>query len=275
MWSSVTFVPSLFFSAPSAARTHGTCLRQSSFRTRTLAKRLPVARRAFCPPRMSSTPQSRRSQVLEGPFEGRFGTWYLTQGDADDVLVYRLCLLMMSVSTASMTALALTQGRQAPSQIYDIAALIAAAGFGGALQTIHIYVKPLHKMLKLLWAIGTGSGLALALSPLVENGLVETVFDKPSLLLSVGWSLVALTGLFVKEAFCFGRLEAILLIFLVPTLSGGHFIGVLPESAEKLGAVLFSALFVFFALRKFSQRATDDIGDMSVFDHLKKGGQLQ
>lgn len=274
MKAPAAFISSTSFPVSSSTVYRVSLQRPSGFSTYHLPARLPVVRHAQNSISMSSTSQSRRSQVLEGPFEGKFGTWYLTQGDADDVLAYRLCLLTMAISTASMTALALTQGRQIPSQVYDIAALVAAAGFGGALQKIHIYAKPLHKMLKLLWAIGTGSGLVLGLSPLIENGLVETIFDKPTLLLSVGWSLVALTGLFVKEAICFGRLEALLLIALVPALSGGHFIGALPASVEKQGAVLLSVLFVFFALRKFSQPASDDIGDMSVFDHLKKGGQL-
>lgn len=274
MKASAAFISATAFPV-SRGTVRGVSLQHSlRFRTHYAPARIPTVRQNLRSISMSSTSDSRRSQVLEGPFEGKFGTWYLTQGDADDVLAYRFCLLAMAVSTASMTALALTQGRQIPSQVYDIAALIAAAGFGGALQKIHIYAKPLHKMLKLLWAIGTGSGLVLGLSPFVQNGLVETVFDKPTLLLSVGWSLVALTGLFVKEALCFGRLEALLLIVLVPVLSGGHFVGVLPASTEKLGAAVLSVLFVFFALRKFSQPATDDIGDMSVFDHLKKGGQL-
>lgn len=234
------------------------------------ATMLPVHRKiSMCAPS-----QNPRSEVLEGPFEGKFGTWYLTRGAANEVLVYRLCMLISSLSTAGMTFLALSGGRTVPSQVYDIGALVFAAAFGGALQTIHIYAKPLHKLLKILWAIGAGSGLVLALSPLVEHGVIETVFDKPALLLTVGWSLVSLTGLFIKEAMCFGRLEALLLIALVPVLSGGHFLGALPPSVEKSGAALFATLFVFFALRKFSQRATDDIGDMSVFEHLAKGGQL-
>lgn len=222
----------------------------------------------------ASSKSARASKVIEGPFEGNFGTWYLTQGDADGVLIYRLCLLTMSVATATAGALALTVGTDISPRVYDALALLSALAFGGSLQTIHIYLKPMHNFLKVLWALGLAGGLALAASPLTGDGVVLTVFDKPALLLAIGWQFVALTGLFFKEAVCFHRLEANLLIALVPLLSGGHFLGALPADAERAGSAVFVALFLVFALRKFTQPARDDIGDMSVFNHLESGGSL-
>lgn len=211
---------------------------------------------------------------MGGPYKGQFGSWYLRQGDVDGVNTYRLCLLLSALSAATGTGLALTEGNTVPATVYDGLALASSLAFGGALQTIHIYAKPLHQLLKILWLAGFVGAVALATSPLTEHSVVPAVIDHPALLLAVGWQLVALTGLFVKEFFCFHRTEASLLIALVPLLSGGHFFQILPLSLERPGTAVFAALFVFFALRKFSQPATDDIGDMSVFDHLEKNGSV-
>lgn len=85
---------------------------------------------------------------------------------------------------------------------------------------------------------------------------------------------MALTGLFFKEAACFGRVEAIALAVLVPVLTGGHFVGVLSEQMKVWGGGTFVALFVVFAIRKLLQERLDDVGDLSVFEHLAKGGEL-
>lgn len=224
-----------------------------------------------------SPPGSRGAKVLAGPFDGKFGTWYLTQGDADGVLLYRACMLTMALAAALGTALATTgggAGMPVAGGVYDGLGAVFALSFGGALMSIHIYVRVLHNALKVLWAAGAAGGLVLAASPLVQGGVVQAVFDKPELLLAVGWMFVALTGVFVKEAVCFARLEALALIALLPVLTGGHFLHALSAPTERSGAVVFSVLFVVFALRKFMQPAADDLGDLSVFTYLDNGGQL-
>lgn len=214
-------------------------------------------------------------KILEGPIEGKFGNWYLRQSDANGVLVYRAAVASMSLCMSAAAALAVTKGTEIPSLVYDALYFANLASFGVALQTIHIYMKPLHNALKTLWGLALASSVALSLSPLLSgNGLVVEVYNHPALLLAIGWQFVALTGLFIKEAACFGRFEAISLIFLVPFLAGGHFLGFLPSSLESYGAIGFAAFFLLFSARKFTQPAKDDIGDMSVFEHLAKGGTL-
>lgn len=213
---------------------------------------------------------SRGAKIVGGPFDGQYGPWYLKQSDVDGVNVYRVCLLISSLSAAAATTLSLTAGQTASSVTYDALALISSLAFGGALQTIHIYAKPLHNLLKILWVAGFAGAIALAASPLTNHTVTQAVLERPALLLAVGWQLVALTGLFVKEAVCFGRTEATLLIALVPALSAGHFLQIAPLALERPAAGLFAALFVFFSLRKFTQPPTDDIGDMSIFEYLKK-----
>lgn len=214
-------------------------------------------------------------KILEGPIEGKFGEWYLRQSDANGVLTYRAAVASMAICMSASAALAVTKGADIPSSVYDALYFVNLASFGVALQTIHIYMKPLHNMLKVLWGLGLAASVGLSLSPLLSgNGLVMEVYNHPALLLAIGWQFVALTGLFIKEAACFGRIEAISLIFLVPFLAGGHFLGFLPHAVENYGAIGFAAFFLLFSARKFTQPAKDDIGDMSVFEHLAKGGTL-
>lgn len=226
-------------------------------------------------PRMALGSAEGSDKILEGPIPGKYGEWYLKQSDANGVFVYRVAVASMSLCMSAVAALAVTKGSDVPPYVYDALYFVNLASFGVALQTIHIYMKPLHNALKALWGLGLAASVALSLSPLLSgNGIVMETYNHPALLLAIGWQFVALTGLFIKEAACFGRFEAISLIFLIPFLAGGHFIGFLPASVETYGAIGFAAFFLLFSARKFMQPAKDDIGDMSVFEHLAKGGTL-
>lgn len=257
---------------PSAARPPSTPLFKPSA-TPLRPPRSLLPRDYPTPPRMSLSPESPTNKILQGPLDGRYGPWYFRQSDATDVLTYRVSLSAMAVSASTSLALALTA--HSSPLLHDALYFATLAFFGVALDKIHIYMKPMHNLLKALWLMGVLGSVALSVSPLTgAEGLVQGMLSHPALLLGTGWWFVALTGLFVKEAACFGRLEAIALIFLVPALTGGHFVGLLSRQAEVYGGVVFSAVFVFFAIRKLLQDALDDVGDMSVFEHLAKGGEL-
>ncbi len=89
----------------------------------------------------------------------------------------------------------------------------------------------------MLWLSGAiGSAAVLLTSP--SHYLVATAYQDPQLLLACGWVFVALTGLFFKEWACFQRLEASALFALVPVLTGGHFLHILPSEVEKAGSVV-------------------------------------
>lgn len=212
---------------------------------------------------MSST---NPSEIIEGPFQGAYGNWYLTRSDVTDVQVYRAALGVVCAAQSACILLAIAQA-PVPSYIYDALFAVGTGAFGVALSKIHIYMKPLHTALKVLWAAGLLGALAILAT---EHALVPVVYEKPVLLLATGWQFVALTGVFVKEAFCFGRTEAISLTALIPVLVGGHFLGILPNSLEQGGGVLFVGTFLYFCLRKFTQGVKDDVGDLSVFQYLAK-----
>lgn len=203
------------------------------------------------------------SEVVEGPFRGSYGQWYLTRGDVSDVQIYRASLGVLCF-TQSLSILLALSNIATPSAVYDVLYLTGIAAFGVSLAKIHIYVKPLHTLLKyLVLASATGSLALLA----AKHSLVPLVYENPTLLLAVGWQYVALTGIFIKEAVCFQRSEAIGLALLIPILTGGHFFGILPDSLERLGGGLFIASFIWFCVGKFVQDPKDDLGDMSVFQH--------
>jgi uncharacterized integral membrane protein len=198
----------------------------------------------------------------------------LTQSDVDGVTLYRSSLAVCA-ALAAVGVCAGIANAPIPTRAYDALYFAAAAALGVSLQTIHIYLRPMHNLVKALWAVGVVCSGVLAASPLLSTGaLVSELQLRPELMLAVGWQFVALTGLFFKEAFCFGRAEAAALTLLVPLLSMGHFLRLLPGPVESAGAVAFAGLFLLFAARKFQQPARDDLGDKSVFEHLERGGSL-
>ncbi|XP_074360388.1 uncharacterized protein LOC141700573 [Apium graveolens] len=78
-------------------------------------------------------------------------------------------------------------------------------------------------------------------------------------------TLQLLWGLVFKEGLCYGKLEAGVLTFVVPTVLLGHLTGLMDDGLKTTLLGLWMALFVVFAERKFTQPIKDDIGDKSVF----------
>lgn len=202
-------------------------------------------------------------------YAGQFGDYTVTQGDRRGVVLYRTGLIVAAVAFGLGTALALGFNQnstlvQAISMLYTLFWL----GLGLSLATIHIYLVPLHRLLQGVWLVG---GLAsLVLSHAIDGPLAQTVVEVPEILWGVGFTFVALTGIFFKEAFCFDRLETKLLTPLVPLLLLGHLFGVLPLAAEQALLATWAILFGVFALRKALQPIVPDIGDKSVFVYLKQ-----
>ena len=67
------------------------------------------------------------------------------------VLIYRLSLLTSALLLGSGISLSLASaslGAIVPDWAYDLCALGFLTSFGVSLATIHIYMKPLHNMLK-------------------------------------------------------------------------------------------------------------------------------
>ncbi|MBD2194697.1 MULTISPECIES: DUF2301 domain-containing membrane protein [Calothrix] len=210
------------------------------------------------------------TQTLSTPtvYQGQFGEFIITQSDRIGVIVYRGGLMVAALSFAIASALVLFNNQPINYQILTLLYACFTLALGVSLFTIHIYMVMLHRLLQVFWAIGTITSIALALSS--PEPLAINVYNHPLTLFGIGFTFVALTGIYFKEAFCFNRLETKFLTFIVPLLLLGHLVGILPIQWEQVILGAWASLFLVFALRKTVQAIPADIGDKSVFAYLKQ-----
>jgi uncharacterized integral membrane protein len=216
-----------------------------------------------------STTMNESSIKLE-TYQGQFGTFIITAGDRQGVIIYRMALMVASVCFAAGTVAILSQSDNIGSNILDLVTWLYigfSVALGIALATIHIYLAILHRVLQIFWAIG--STVAMILGIQTHQPIALVIYQQPLTILGIGFTFAALTGIFFKEAFCFDRIETKILTFLVPLLLLGHLINFLPQSVESILLATWAGLFIVFALRKAIQAIPPDIGDKSVFEHLK------
>jgi uncharacterized integral membrane protein len=209
--------------------------------------------------------QNTESQV----YQGQFGEYTIEKSDRMGVIIYRVGLVIATVSFAIATNLIISQGEN-PTALKAVTYLFFSFSIGLAisLSAIHIYLAILHRSLQLFLLIGT---IAAAIFTWQNSEpLALYVYNRPLSLLGVGFTFAALTGIYFKEAFCFNRLETKLLTPLVPFLLLGHMAGILPNSAEQVFLALWTILFTIFTGRKIIQPIVPDIGDKSVFEYLKQ-----
>ncbi|XP_078441124.1 integral membrane family protein [Wolffia australiana] len=204
-------------------------------------------------------------------YQGTYGPWSVESSDVLEVVLYRMGLVTAATSFVLAASSAFLPEYNVLKDILrnnaDLFYATGAGGLGLSLFLIHIYVTPIKRFLQLLWATGTiGSlGTYLALAHPESQSLVEYVLINPGAVWLVGPLFASLTGLVFKEGLCYGKLEAGLLTFVIPTLLLGHLSGLMGDDV-KLGLLgVWMALFVIFAGRKFTQPIKDDIGDKSVF----------
>lgn len=207
-------------------------------------------------------------------YQGQFGNFTILESDRREVIFYRGGLMLAAVCFAIATGLALWQGNNSTS-LHWVSGLysIFCVGLGISLWTIHIYLKPLHQALQAFWLVGVVSSVAIAHGS--SDPFALTVYNYPLTILGVGFIFAALTGIFFKEAVCFNRLEAKVLMPLVPLLLLGHLLGWLSPGVEQSLLVVWAIFFSIFAFRKVIQPIPPDIGDKSVFVYLKSGAQKQ
>lgn len=198
-------------------------------------------------------------------YQGQFGEFTIDDSDRTGVIIYRAGLMVAALSFAIGSLLVLLHN----TSIVALTPLYAcfSLGLGISLLTIHIYMALLHRVLQVCWGIGSISAIALALSS--SEPLAIAVYNQPLTLFGIGFTFVALTGIFFKEAFCFNRLETKVLTLTVPLLLLGHLVGILPTPGEQVLLGIWATLFLVFALRKTFQAIPPDIGDKSVFTYLK------
>jgi uncharacterized integral membrane protein len=201
-------------------------------------------------------------------YQGQFGEFTITKADRIGVIIYRSALFIAALCFAIGTIAVIWQGSQSMvlGSLTPLYGLFCAA-LGISLLTIHIYMASLHRALQLFWLIGCFAALWLAFQS--TGPLALTIYNHPATLIGIGFTFAALTGIFIKEAFCFNRLEAKLLTPVIPFLLLGHWLGWLTVQTEQVLLVTWAVLFLVFALRKAIQPIPPDIGDKTVFAYLQ------
>ena len=200
-------------------------------------------------------------------YQGQFGEFTITKSDRLEVIIYRAGLALGAASFAIASNLYFAQGEQSLPWITPLFAVFSL-GLGVSLLTIHIYMKPLHRLLQAFWVIGTISTIVIAF--LANEPLASYIYHHPLTLFGTGFTFAALTGIYFKEAFCFNRLETKVLTPIVPLLLLGHMVGIISIEMEQVLLAVWTIGFTVFAARKMVQEIDPDIGDKSVFEYLKQ-----
>ena len=197
-------------------------------------------------------------------FEGVYGPFSITATDRREVLGYRLALLTAAIAQAALLA----QWHWLGAAWLWPWLLPMAAGLGLALRWIHIYLRPLHRALQLLWLLGCLGFAALALTA-GPGAMAASLAADGRWIWAVGPFFAALAGIGFKEFFCFRRPEAIGVTLLLPVALLGHLSGLLTAGATGSLLALEAALLLVLCLRKFPMPAAADVGDKSVFAYLE------
>ncbi len=201
-------------------------------------------------------------------YQGQYGTFTITKNDRLEVITYRLGLWLAGLSWIGGSSLILWQG--ATSTVLNLLTYffwLFALGLGMSLMTIHIYLKSLHQVLQLFWLIGVIS--AVIFVQYSYQPLALFVYEYSPSLLAIGFIFASLTGIFVKEAFCFNRLESKFLTLIFPSFFLAHLFHLLSVNGAKIFLTCISCGLLIFLVRKAIQPIPPDIGDKSVFEHLK------
>ncbi|OMO55424.1 hypothetical protein COLO4_36001 [Corchorus olitorius] len=212
--------------------------------------------------------ESSRGPIEPTVYQGVYGPWTV---DPEDVVLYRSGLVTSASSFVIAASAAFLPDnfalKETIEQNLNLFYLIGAGGLGLSLYLIHIYVTEIKRTLQALWALGVVGSLAtfLALAQPAGENLVQYVVDNPTAVWFVGPLFASLTGLVFKEGLCYGKLEAGILTFVIPTVLLGHLTGLMDDGVKLTLLGSWMALFVIFAGRKFTQPIKDDIGDKSVF----------
>ena len=204
------------------------------------------------------------------PIKGVYGDFIVTPKDKKEVLFYRLSILSCGLFFSLGLVQWITNGS---SQIWIYFAGLAIS-LGLILKWIHIYLRPLHQALIILWALGC-IGLLILLYHFGVTNLIYGLRENPKSILLVGPLFASLTGIGFKEFFCFRRIEAIGITIFIPIALIGYLTELANESFTFATLVVSSLLLLSMGIRKFNLPAEADIGDKSVFDYLESQRKLK
>ena len=197
--------------------------------------------------------------------KGVYGDYIVTSNDKKEVLLYRLSILFCGLFFSSGIANWFYNGSD-QAWIYLLGMSIS---IGLSLKWIHIYLRPLHQSLIILWLLGSVGFLILS----YMYGLTDIVYglrENPKLILLIGPLFASLTGIGFKEFFCFRRIEAIGITLFIPIALIGYLTELANDRFTFIMLMISSLHLLTMGIRKFNLPAEADIGDKSVFNFLER-----
>ena len=212
----------------------------------------------------SNARKNNQSITSNEEYQGIYGNYVITDTDKKEVKFYRISVLITGIAFLYGMLEWLFAG---PKNVW-ISLIIMATSLGLSLHWIHIYLRPIHQSLRLLWAIGFLGTIFLILNFGSSHFLTEIVIN-PKWTILIGPLFASLAGLGFKEFFCFRQFEAIGLTLLVPIALLGHLSQILKLEQTFSLLIISAILLVIMAIRKFGINASADIGDKSIFDFLE------
>ena len=202
--------------------------------------------------------------------KGVYGDFIVTSNDKKEVLFYRLSILFCGLLFAIGIAQWFTSGSH---QIW-IWLIGMSISIGLSLKWIHIYLRPLHKILTIFWFLGCVGFVILAYHFGLTN-IINGLRENPKSILLIGPLFASLTGIGFKEFFCFRRIEAIGITIFIPIALIGYLTELANEKFTFVMLVVSSLLLLLMGIRKFNLPAEADVGDKSVFDFLESQRKLK
>ena len=198
-------------------------------------------------------------------FEGVFGKYEITKDDIQEVKNYRMALFITAISLFAGISHWLIFG----FQWVWIWIFMIAVSFGFALQWIHIYLKSLHNVLKILWLLGITGIIYMAIR-FGLNEMMSIIKINHLWVIAIGPLFASITGVSFKEFFCFRRPEALALTIFLPISLIGYITNTVSEIYTILLLYISSIFNLILTFRKFGMDANLDIGDKSIFMHLNQ-----
>lgn len=201
--------------------------------------------------------------------QGHFGEFTITQSDRRGIMIYRMGLVISALSFTTGSFLILWQGAT-PFILQILTPLLAIFSLGLAISllTIRIYLVFLYRLLQIFWLMGTVSMAVLVWQS--PKPLALLIYDNSLALFAICFSFATLTGIYLKETFCYQQFETILLTILVPALFVGHVNGLFSSSMERGLLLVWTILFLIFIVRKVVQPIAPDIGDKTIFAYFEQ-----
>jgi len=202
--------------------------------------------------------------------QGEFGEFTINQSDRQGIIIYRIGLFISTLSFITGSFLILWQGATPFILQIFLTPLLAVFSLGLAISllTTRIYFIFLHRLLQIFWLIGTVSMTVLIWQN--PKPLALLIYDDSLALFATCFSFATLTGIYLKETFCYQQFETISLTILVPALFVGHVNDLFSLTMERGLLIVWTILSLIFIVRKVVQPLAPDIGDKSIFAYLEQ-----